>query len=58
MNGMIRRILLLLAVLAVPAGLAMASQLLATTADPPLPRQEPVVVEIAAGDQGADHGER
>lgn len=44
---MIRRILLLLVVLALPAGLATASQLLADTANPPLPYQHPIVVELA-----------
>ena len=43
---MIRRILLLLVVLAIPAGLATASQMLANTANPPLPHQHPIVVEI------------
>ncbi|MFL4475045.1 hypothetical protein ACIPVK_13700 [Paeniglutamicibacter sp. MACA_103] len=45
---MIRRILLLLVVLAIPAGLATASQILANTANPPLPHQQPIVVELAS----------
>lgn len=45
---MIRRILLLLVVLAIPAGLATASQMLANTANPPLPHQHPIVVELAS----------
>lgn len=48
MESMIRRILLLLVVLAIPAGLATASQVLANTANPPLPHQHPIVVELAS----------
>ncbi|WP_411731903.1 hypothetical protein [Paeniglutamicibacter sp.] len=44
---MIRRILLLLVVLAIPAGLATASQVLANTANPQLPHQQPIVVKLA-----------
>jgi hypothetical protein len=44
---MIRRILLLLVVLAIPAGLATASQMLANTANPQLPHQQPIVVKLA-----------
>jgi uncharacterized lipoprotein YajG len=47
-ESMIRRILLLLVVLAIPAGLATASQVLANTANPPLPHQHPIVVELAS----------
>lgn len=43
---MIRRILLLLVVLAIPAGLATASQVLASTANPQLPHQQPIVVKL------------
>ncbi len=43
---MIRRILLLLVVLAIPAGLATASQVLANTANPQLPHQQPIVVKL------------
>ncbi|WP_404289842.1 hypothetical protein [Glutamicibacter arilaitensis] len=43
---MIRRILLILVVLAVPAGLASASQALADTASPPPPHHQPIVVQL------------
>lgn len=64
-GSMIRRILLLLVVLAVPAGLATASQALANTANPPLPHQHPIVVELAspptssapAQSRGHEHGD-
>ena len=44
---MIRRILLILMVLAVPAGLAGASQALADKANPPIPHHEPIVVQLS-----------
>ncbi|WP_170214659.1 hypothetical protein [Glutamicibacter nicotianae] len=44
---MIRRILLILVVLAVPAGLAGASQALADKANPPIPHHEPIVVQLS-----------
>ncbi|WP_413455800.1 hypothetical protein ACLQ8T_04330 [Glutamicibacter sp. FR1] len=46
-QNMIRRILLILMVLAVPAGLAGASQALADTANPPIPHHEPFVVQLS-----------
>lgn len=45
-NNMIRRILLILMVLAIPAGLASASQALADTANPPIEHQQPIVVQL------------
>ncbi|PRA02445.1 hypothetical protein CQ019_13355 [Arthrobacter sp. MYb229] len=50
---MIRRILLILAVLAVPAGLASASQALADSASPPTPHQQPIVVQLDVRPQTA-----
>ncbi|MGQ3382059.1 hypothetical protein [Glutamicibacter sp. TV12E] len=44
---MIRRILLILLVLAVPAGLASASQALADSADPAMGHQPPVLVKLS-----------
>lgn len=44
---MIRRILLILLVLAVPAGLASASQALADNADPAMGHQPPVLVKLS-----------
>ena len=44
--NMIRRILLILLVLAIPAGLASASQALADTANPPIEHQQPIVVQL------------
>lgn len=46
-QNMIRRILLILMVLAVPAGLAGASQALADKANPPIPQHEPIVVQLS-----------
>ncbi|WP_157066344.1 hypothetical protein [Glutamicibacter mysorens] len=46
-QNMIRRILLILVVLAVPAGLAGASQALADKANPPIPHHEPIVVQLS-----------
>ena len=62
-QNMIRRILLILVVLAVPAGLAGASQALADKANPPIPHHEPIVVQLstapaphAAKVQGQERG--
>lgn len=45
-QGMNRRILLILMVLAVPAGLASASQALADKANPSIPHQQPIIVQL------------
>ncbi|MGH3651929.1 hypothetical protein [Glutamicibacter sp.] len=42
-----RRVLLILMVLAVPAGLAGASQALADKANPPIPHQQPIIVQLS-----------
>ena len=52
-QNMIRRILLVLLVLAVPAGLASASQGLADNADPAMDHQPPVMVKLSPAPQPA-----
>ncbi|QIV87899.1 hypothetical protein [Glutamicibacter mishrai] len=52
-QSMIRRILLILLVLAVPAGLASASQALADNADPAMGHQPPVMVKLSPAPQPA-----
>ena len=50
-QNMIRRILLILLVLAVPVGLASASQALADRADPAMGHQPPVMVKLGPAPQ-------
>lgn len=52
-QNMIRRILLVLLVLAVPAGLASASQALADNADPAMDHQPAVMVKLSPAPQPA-----
>lgn len=52
-QSMNRRILLILMVLAVPAGLAGASQALADKANPPIPHQQPIIVQLSPAPEPA-----